>query len=82
MFDHLALRAMLGGRSKEAAQIAGYADAVYEEFGVPREAMGQRAVKRTNALLREALVEDEIGNLCRMGALLTEDQALALALAV
>jgi hypothetical protein len=66
----------------EAAQIAGYADAVHEEFGLPREPLGQRAVERTSALLREALIEDEIGDLRRMGALLTENQALALALAV
>ena len=82
LFDHLALCATLGGRSMEAAQIAGYADAVHEEFGLPREPLGQRAAERTSALLREALIEDEIGDLRRMGALLTENQALALALAV
>jgi tetratricopeptide (TPR) repeat protein len=80
LFDHLALCAALGGRARDAALIAGYADAVYEKFGRPREPMGRRAVERTTALLRETLGEPEFAALGRLGAQLSEDQALTLAL--
>lgn len=80
LFDHVALRAALAGRMKDAAHIAGYADAVHEKFGRPREPMGQRALVRLDGLLRGALTADQTVQFRRMGARLTEDQALALAL--
>ena len=80
LFDHLALRAALAGRAKDAAQIIGYADAVHQKFGRPREPMGQRALDRLDGLLRETISVDQISDFYRMGARLTEDQALALAL--
>jgi tetratricopeptide (TPR) repeat protein len=80
LFDHLALRAALAGRAKEAAYIAGYADAVHETFGRPREPMGRRAVDRLNAMLDDALSAPQIAGLRRIGAQMTEDQALTMAL--
>ncbi|HEX4159177.1 MAG TPA: winged helix-turn-helix domain-containing protein [Rhizomicrobium sp.] len=80
LFDHLALRAGLAGRWKDAAHIAGYADAIHEEFGRPREPMGQRAVERLNRLLWEVINENQIAEYRRLGAALTQGQALALAL--
>ncbi|HEX3666540.1 MAG TPA: winged helix-turn-helix domain-containing protein [Rhizomicrobium sp.] len=80
LFDHLALRACLAGHAKDAALIAGYADAVFEKASHQREVMGRRAVERTCRLLRDALPENEIAELRRLGARLSEDQALGLAL--
>ncbi len=59
---------------------AGYADAIHETFGRPREPMGRRAVARTTALLHENLPEPDIAALARLGTQLSEDQALTLAL--
>lgn len=80
LFDHLALRAVLSGYAKNAALIAGYADAVFKNSSHQREAMGHRAMERTQSLLRDALPENEIAELGHLGAQLSEDQALALAL--
>jgi predicted ATPase/DNA-binding winged helix-turn-helix (wHTH) protein len=80
LFDHLALRAALAGRAKDAAAIAGYADAVHETFGRPREPMGARAVDRLNRLLQKTLSAPQIVERRRVGAQMTEEQALALAL--
>jgi hypothetical protein len=80
LFDHLALRAALVGRAKEAAQLAGYTDAVHQKFGRPREPMGQRALEQLNGVLGHTATAGEIAEFRRMGARLTEDQALALAL--
>jgi predicted ATPase/DNA-binding winged helix-turn-helix (wHTH) protein/tetratricopeptide (TPR) repeat protein len=81
LFDHLALRAGLAGRWKDAAYIAGYADAVHREFGRPREPMGQRAVDRLNQMLPNSIINDQLAEYRRHGAALTEAQALTLALA-
>jgi predicted ATPase/DNA-binding winged helix-turn-helix (wHTH) protein len=80
LFDHLALRAALAGRARDAAHIAGYADAVHETFGRPREPMGRRAVDRLDALLQDAISDRQITELRRIGAQMTEDQALGIAL--
>jgi tetratricopeptide (TPR) repeat protein len=80
LFDHLALRAELVGRTRDAARIAGFADASYRTSGHPREPIGRRAVERLATLLREALPADEIAQLHREGTRLTEDQAISLAL--
>jgi tetratricopeptide (TPR) repeat protein len=78
--DHLALRAAAEDRMKDAARIAGYADADYRKLGRSREPIALQAVDRLHALLRAALPEVEILQLRREGSLLTEQQALALAL--
>jgi hypothetical protein len=80
IFDHMALLAGLGGRIKDAAVISGYANAVYSEFGRPREPIGREATKRLAALLRDTLPAEEIEQFGRAGAQFSEDQALALAL--
>jgi predicted ATPase/DNA-binding winged helix-turn-helix (wHTH) protein len=79
LFDHLALRAALGGRAKDSALIAGYANLVSRNNG-QREPMGRHAVERTAVLLRQALPEEEIEQLGRLGAHLSEEQALTIAL--
>jgi tetratricopeptide (TPR) repeat protein len=81
-FDHLALRAGLAGRIKDAARIIGYADWIYRAAGRPREPIGERAATRLATLLATALGESDIAILKDEGALLSEDQAMALALSV
>jgi tetratricopeptide (TPR) repeat protein len=80
LFDHLALRVALAGRARDAALIGGYADAVHEKSGHPREPMGRQARARLGALLHEALPEEEIAQLTSLGAQLSEDQTLIIAL--
>lgn len=80
LFDHLALHAGLAGRTTDAARLAGYSDAVYRTHDHPREPIGRRAIERLTELLRDALSAAEISQLAREGALLTEQQALTLAL--
>lgn len=80
LFDHLALRTALAGRARDAALISGYANAVHEKLDRPREPMGHRAVERLMLVLRDALPDEEIAQLGRRGAQLSEDQALTIAL--
>ncbi len=79
-FDHLALRAGLAGRTKDACLIAGYADALSREFGRPRDPMAREAVDRLTALLKKSFSEREIGQFGRIGAQLSEAQVVNLAL--
>ncbi len=79
-FDHLALRAGLVGRPQDAARIIGYADAIYRQSGRPREPIGERAATQLSQLLEATLAKDEIVRLRNEGALLSDDQALTLAL--
>ncbi|HEX4077386.1 MAG TPA: winged helix-turn-helix domain-containing protein [Rhizomicrobium sp.] len=80
LFDHLALRAALAGRARDAVLIAAYANAIHHKSGRAREPMARRAVERTRLLLREALPEEQIAELDRLGTQLSEDQAIAIAL--
>lgn len=80
LFDHLALRAALGGHARDAALVASYSSAMYEKYGRSREPMGRHAMERTASLLRDVLPEEEIAQLDRLGAQLSEDQALTIAL--
>lgn len=82
LFDHLALRAALAGRVSDAALISGYAEDVHQRLGRTREPMGRRAIERLTALLRNAMPSKEIAQLSRLGASLSEDQAMTLALRV
>jgi hypothetical protein len=79
-FDHLALRAGLAGRMKDAALISGYADALSREFGRPRDPVGRLAVDRLAALLKESFPDREIEDFARIGAQLSEAQVVNLAL--
>ncbi len=80
-FDHLALRAGLAGRTKDAALISGYADALSREFGRPRDPVGRQAVDRLAALLKQSFSDAEIEQFTRIGAQLSEAQVVNLALA-
>jgi hypothetical protein len=80
LFDHLALRCGLVGRIADAALLAGYADNVYRNNDHSRWPMGLRAVERLRLLLHEALPDDESIRLREIGAALSEDQAMTLAL--
>lgn len=80
LFDHLALRAGLMGRAADAALLLGHAEAVYRKFERPREPIERRAVDRLDAVLAAALPDTDIVRLKREGALLTEEQAIRLAL--
>jgi predicted ATPase/DNA-binding winged helix-turn-helix (wHTH) protein len=82
LFDHLGLCAALHGRARDAALIAGYAGAVHQKFKRPREPMGRNAMEHTILLLRDALPDQEIAELGRLGARLSEDQAITIALSV
>jgi hypothetical protein len=79
IFDHLALRACLAGRSKDAARIAGYADSVFQGATRQREPIGRHAVKRLTDLLSKVSSATEVEQLKSEGACFNEDQALALA---
>jgi predicted ATPase/DNA-binding winged helix-turn-helix (wHTH) protein len=79
-FDHLALRAGIAGRTKDAALISGYADALSREFSRPRDPMGRQAVDRLTMLLKQSFSEAEIEQFVRIGAQLSEAQVVNLAL--
>jgi tetratricopeptide (TPR) repeat protein len=80
LFDHLALRCGVAGRAADAALLAGYSQAVYRKMDHPREPMGSRAASRLRIILCDVLPDKEIAYLDSMGACLTEDEALTLAL--
>jgi hypothetical protein len=82
LFDHLALRAALAGHAKDAALIAGYAEGVHQKLGGAREPMGRHAIQRMTKLLRNAMSDEDIAQLNRLGAQLSEDQAMTVALGV
>lgn len=79
-FDHLALRAAVAGRARDAALIAGYAEALSREFGRPRDPLGREAVDRLAALLKDAFPEPELKQFARIGTQLSEAQVVDLAL--
>ena len=60
--------------------LAGYADEIHRQNGHARWPMGVRAVERLSTLLTDALPENEITRLRVLGAALSEDQAMTLAL--
>jgi ATP/maltotriose-dependent transcriptional regulator MalT len=80
LFDHFALRCGLAGHITDAALLAGYADTVYQNNDHSRWPMALRAVERLRLLLHEALPDDESIRLREIGAALSEDQAMTLAL--
>ncbi|HEY6578512.1 MAG TPA: hypothetical protein VIY09_04265 [Rhizomicrobium sp.] len=76
-FDHMALRSALGGRTKDAVLICGYADARYRETGHPREPIAREAVNRLEVL---SFPKREFEQSARVGAQLSEAQIVNLAL--
>jgi predicted ATPase len=80
LFDHFALRCGLAGQITDAALLAGYADTVHRNNDHSRWPMAMRAVERLDLLLRDAVPDDENTRLREIGAALSEDQAMTLAL--
>ena len=80
-FDHLALRAGLAGHTKDAALISGYADALFRELGRPRDPIAREAVDRLTARLKELFSDADIEQFGRIGAQLSEEQVVNMALA-
>jgi predicted ATPase/DNA-binding winged helix-turn-helix (wHTH) protein len=80
IFDHLALRAGLAGKAKEAARLIGYAESMHKARSRPREPIERRAAARLSKILGTALMQKEVSRLKREGAGMTEDQATDLAL--
>ncbi|HZI83494.1 MAG TPA: hypothetical protein VFF44_06240, partial [Casimicrobiaceae bacterium] len=78
--DHVALRTALAGRLRDAARIAGYADAAWAAKKATRQPNEGRARDRLHAVLREKLLPDELDRLLAEGARLSEDDACRLAL--
>jgi len=80
LFDHLALRLALAGKTHDAARVAGYADAEVGKLDRSRDPVGIRAMERIDKLLRRTLRAGQLNELKKEGALLKEEQVLALAL--
>ena len=79
--DHLALRAALVGRWKDAARLDGYIDTVFSTRGIVRQVNEARARARLDRLLHDRLDANERAELMAEGATLTEEDACRLALA-
>ena len=67
-------------RYRDAARVAGRADASVQQGGFPRQPAEARSRARLGELLRAAVGEREMAQLLDDGALLDEDQAATLAL--
>jgi len=80
LFDQLALRSALAGLLTDAALLAGYAEAIRKENSHPRWPIAQRASDRLDQLLKCGLPDEEVQRLKGVGARLSEDQAVVLAL--
>lgn len=80
--QHLALLAGLAGDARRAAHLLGYVDARYEQGGTKRESTERWGYDRLLITLRDALSDDEIKNLTAEGAQLSENQAVAEAMAM
>jgi hypothetical protein len=78
--DHLALRAALTGKHKDAALLAGYTDAAHAARQAIRPPNEARACNRLRALLRKIFVSEELERLLSEGAKMTDDEAGRLAL--
>jgi predicted ATPase/class 3 adenylate cyclase len=80
--QHLATIAACSGDPRSGARLRGYVDAAYRSGGAERELTEARTYEILMTALREKLGEDEIETLAAEGARLSEDQAVAEALAV
>jgi hypothetical protein len=80
LVDHLALRGALIGDAARGALLTGFAEAVYSRSALERSPLERRAAERLDMLLHAQLAKAEAERLMREGALLTEDQAMQIAL--
>lgn len=79
LYDHLALRVGRAGRPADAARLSGYATRLHD--GSRRQLNEQRALEALEAMVGASIGAEEARRLAQLGALLTEEQAMALALA-
>jgi predicted ATPase/class 3 adenylate cyclase len=80
--QHLATVAACSGDLRSGARLRGYVDASYRSGGAERERTEARTYEILMTALREKLSESEIEAFAAEGAQMTEDQAVAEALAV
>ena len=80
--QHLATVAVLSGDVRRGALLLGFTETLYREIGYEREATERRTYEMTMTALRERLTEQEIEALGAEGAALSEDRAVAEAMAV
>ena len=81
LLDHLAALAGKAGRFENAARLWGYTDAELARRGNPRQPNEQQAIDDLARCLGAALAVPELARLQAEGAQMSEDQAVALALA-
>ena len=77
---HAVLLAALESRPRAAAQLAGYADALYAAQDESRQDIATESVERALAIVRSALGEAEVERLRAAGAVLGNDAARQVAL--
>ena len=80
LMDHLALRAALTGKHRDAALLAGYIDAAHAARQATRPPNEARARDRLRALLREMFLPEELERVLAEGAKMSDDEASRLAL--
>jgi ATP/maltotriose-dependent transcriptional regulator MalT len=80
--QHLATVAALSGDARRGARLRGYVDTAYRDVSYEREPTERRAHDILMAALREKLSGAGIDSLAAEGAQLSEDQAVAEAMAV
>lgn len=79
LLDHLALMLALGGRGRDAARVAGRADASVQSAGFPRQPAEARSRERTQGLLRDSIPDADLAELLADGAAIDEERAAAIA---
>jgi predicted ATPase len=82
LIQHLATVAALGDDPRRGARLRGHVDARYRNEGYERGPADTRSYETLMTALRENLTDDEIEELAADGAQMSEDQAVAEALAV
>jgi predicted ATPase/class 3 adenylate cyclase len=80
--QHLATVAALSGDAHRGARLRGYVDAAYHNMGIELLVTERRMYDILMTALREKLTDAEIESLAAEGAQLSEDQAVAEAMAV
>jgi hypothetical protein len=80
LLDHVALRAAAAGKFRNAAQIAGYADAANAANETSRQPNEARARDRLQKILSGKLTHQELERLFVEGAKLSEDEVCRIAL--
>jgi len=78
--QHFASLGALQGEMHRAAQLLGYVDAQYKEFGATREPTEKWCYDKTMTALHEHLSDGEIEKLSKEGSAWSEDQAVEEAL--